>query len=273
MYGWVCTSMNCDFFFILIITWWGAFQMQFALWTYSFLLSFKEIAPVPPCTVHVMTPFSISVSLAEKCLFCDERYRKHLFSCYVDSKRPWEMKNNCVHTTCIQGLHFSCYLMFCSLWHLPQYSHALSIGKLSCIIYIQIFFYFLVIYYQKLYTIHTQVVCRVVRHMSARFSLLCMFHQIRKFVNDVSERMWKEAVVAYFKILSRNTFEKLNWWRTLFDMIWGAQCDSVQDWKQWTEFLYHCFCCFCHATVYLLLRHVYILYQRHSRYIVLQNQN
>jgi hypothetical protein len=88
-------------------------------------------------------------------LHCDEQCHKHLFSCYVDSKTAKVMKNNCVQTTSAQGLHFSCYLVFCSIRHLQQYSCVVS---LSChIMYI-------------IYKVHTilfqfqfQISCRVVK--------------------------------------------------------------------------------------------------------------
>jgi hypothetical protein len=81
-------------------------------------------------------PFSVSLSLSETCFYCDKQCCKCLFSCYVDTRGAKAMKNNCVQRTCVQGLCFSCYLVFCSIRHLQQCFHAVSPDRLSCHMFI-----------------------------------------------------------------------------------------------------------------------------------------
>jgi hypothetical protein len=43
------------------------------------------------------------------------------------------MRNNCVHQQPVSSiLHLSCQLVLCSIWHLQQHSHVVSLFKLSC---------------------------------------------------------------------------------------------------------------------------------------------
>jgi hypothetical protein len=189
--------MNCDSFFILVVT-----RCRYSSPCEHTQFSLVFLTNSTCFSVHFTheTPFSILASLAEICFCFDEQCCRCLFSYYMSSKRAKMMKNNCGQPTFMQSLHFPCYLVFYSIWHMLHYSRAVSLGKLSChyVFYLpqssysfipNIFFSFWM-YWLKLYVICGHILCRVLNCRLDIFGVFVNAYDLQLVINYLFLSYW-----------------------------------------------------------------------------------